>query len=139
MKTLIYLILAISTIRIELIHAGELLKTSASWDDGKIYYPKGEIEITSVKLKLEEGQVSKYHCHPVPTFRYILKGNVEVETEDGKKVLLKEGKSSVEVMKTTHRGRAIGGPVEIIVFYARAIDVPNTVLPESEAGKLCCN
>ena len=99
MKTLIYLIF---TIRIELVHAEELLKTSTSWDGGKIYYPKGEIEITSAILKLEEGQVSKYHCHPVPTFGYILKGNVEVETKDGKKVLLKEGESSVEVMKTIH-------------------------------------
>ncbi len=139
MKTLIYLIIAISIIRIELIHAEELLKTSTSWDGGKIRYPEGKIEIISVKLKLEEGQVSKYHCHPVPTFGYILKGNVEVETKDGKKVLLKEGESSVEVMKTIHRGKAVGGPVEIIVFYAGAKDVPNMVLPESEAGKVYCN
>ena len=69
---------------------------------------------------------------------YILKGQVEVETKDGKKVILSEGESAVEVMRTLHRGRAIDGPVEIIVFYAGAKDFPTTVLPENDPNHEHC-
>ena len=124
---------------VEMVSAEPLLKTSTSWDGGKIYYPKGEVEITSVKLKFEGGQVTNYHCHPVPTFGYVLKGNMEVETKDGKKVLLKEGEPVLEVMRTVHRGTAVGGPAEVLVFYAGAKSIPNTVFAESEAAKEYCN
>ena len=118
--------------------AEELLKTQTSWDEGEIYYPKGKIEITSKLLRIENNQVTQFHCHPVPTLGYILHGSVEVETKNGKKILLKEGESAVEVMRTVHRGRAINGPVEIIVFYAGSTTLPNTVLPENDSSKEHC-
>ncbi|NOY63041.1 MAG: cupin domain-containing protein [Gammaproteobacteria bacterium] len=121
------------------LHAEPLLKTKTSWDGGEIYYPKGEPEITSIKLKLAEGMTTKFHCHPVPTLGYILKGRVEVETKDGKKVLLKEGESAVEVMRTLHRGKAINGPVEILVFYAGSTSVPNTVFAGDDPKNLHCD
>jgi quercetin dioxygenase-like cupin family protein len=118
--------------------AEERLKTQTSWDGGIIYYPQGQVEITSVKLHIEENQVTKFHCHPVPTLGYILKGDLVVETKDGNKITLKEGESIVEVMRTIHRGRAINGPVEIIVFYAGSTTMPNTVLPENDLDREYC-
>ena len=116
----------------------ELLKSQTSWDGGAIKYPDGPAEITSFILRLEEDQMVRYHCHPVPTMGYVLQGTVEVETIEGKKIIFKEGDSAIEVMRTVHRGHALNGPVEIIVFYAGAVDVPTTVFPEDDPeGKYC--
>jgi quercetin dioxygenase-like cupin family protein len=118
--------------------AEELLKTKTSWDGGEIYYPKGQIEITSKILRIEKNQVTKFHCHPVPTLGYVIRGSVEVETKNGNKIILREGESAVEVMRTIHRGRAINGPVEIIVFYAGSTTLPTTVFPENDSSKGHC-
>ncbi|MEJ2116032.1 MAG: cupin domain-containing protein [Gammaproteobacteria bacterium] len=118
--------------------AEELLNTQTSWDDGNIYYPQGQAEITSHKLRIGEGQKIKFHCHPVPTMFYVLKGELEVETKEGKKMKIKEGESAVEVMRTLHRGHEINGPVEIIVFYAGSTSMPNTVLPADDLDNKYC-
>lgn len=119
--------------------AEEQLKTQTSWDGGAIEYPQGLAEITSVKLRIEENQVTKFHCHPVPTLGYILQGDLAVETKNGNKIILKEGESIVEVMRTIHRGRAVNGPVEVIVFYAGSTNMPNTVYPENDLNGKYCN
>lgn len=119
--------------------AEEQLKTKTSWDGGVINYPQGQAEITSVKLHIEENQMTKFHCHPVPTLGYILQGDLVVETKNGNKILLREGESIVEVMRTVHRGRAVNGPVEVIVFYAGSTSVPNTVYPENDLNGKYCN
>lgn len=113
--------------------AEQLLKTTHAWDGGTIAYPEGKPEITSFKMVIPKDTVTPFHCHPVPTLGYILKGQVEVESADGKTTLLREGDSAVEVMRTVHRGKALGETVEIIVFYAGATDMPNTVLPHDDA------
>ena len=110
----------------------ELLNSSESWNGGDIAYPEGDPLISSHRVVLENGQQTPFHCHPVPTMGYLVSGTLEVETAEGRTVLLREGQSMLEVMKTVHRGRAVDGPVEIIVFYAGAVGMPNTVLSGSE-------
>lgn len=122
-----------------IIYAETLLKSTTSWDGGEIYYPDGNAEITSFILKLEEGQEVPFHCHPVPTMGYVLNGSVEVETANGDKIIFKEGESAVEVMKTVHRGLAVDGPAEIVVFYAGAEGVPNTVMMDDEKAEVYCH
>lgn len=119
--------------------ANELLLTKKSWDGGAIAYPKGEAEITSFMLNINEDDASAFHCHPVPTMGYVLKGEVEVKTIDGKKTILKEGSSAVEVMRTLHRSKAIGGPAQIVIFYAGANGIPNTVFPKNDPHNQYCN
>jgi quercetin dioxygenase-like cupin family protein len=121
------------------VNAEELLRTTKTWEGGDIIYPKGTPEVTSVKLIIEEDVITAFHCHPIPTLGYILKGDVEVETKSGKKIILREGESAVEVLRTLHRGKAIGGPVEIIVFYAGSTSIPNTVLPDNDEYDKYCN
>ncbi len=116
-----------------------LLKDDRSWDGGEIAYPEGKPEISSVRLTLKEGKVAPYHCHPVPTLGYIKKGKVRLETQGGKTVEYGEDASVVEVMKTVHRGVALDGDAEIIVFYAGAKDIPTTVFPkDKEAFEQYC-
>ncbi len=110
------------------LQATELLKVTESWDGGTFSYPVGKPEVTSFKLSLEEGKKTPFHCHPVPTMGYVLEGEIEVTTGSGKKQIFKAGQSVVEVMSTVHQGRAINGPVEIVVFYAGEVGTPNTIL-----------
>ncbi len=109
-----------------------ILQSDSSWDGGKFSYPKGSPEITSVKLSLAEGKDAPFHCHPVPTMGYISKGQVVVETKDGKSLEVKQGDSVIEVMKTVHRGKSLNGDAEIIVFYAGAKKIPVTVLESDQ-------
>lgn len=116
------------------VSAEPLLETETSWDGGRIKYPDGKPEITSVILKLDEGVITRYHCHPVPTLGYVLKGKIKVETIEGKSAVFSEGESVVEVMNTLHRGTAVAGPVEVVVFYTGARGMLNTVYPENSSG-----
>jgi quercetin dioxygenase-like cupin family protein len=116
----------------------ELLSTTTTWEGEQIVYPEGEAQITSVLLKIAEGEVTPFHCHPVPTLGYILKGKIEVETQSGETSVFSEGESVVEVLGTLHRGKALGGPVEIVVFYAGSTAVPNTVLPGDDPDSELC-
>ncbi len=118
--------------------AEPLLQSTESWDGGSISYPAGEAEISSVILRLEEGAEPPFHCHPVPTMGYVLKGVAEIETVDGKTRRIGAGEALVEVMHTAHRGRAIDGPAEIVVFYAGAVGLPVTVLPEQDPDGVHC-
>jgi quercetin dioxygenase-like cupin family protein len=112
-----------------------LLETPTSWDGGHLAYPEGQVRVTSAILRIDPGEQTAFHCHPVPTMGYVLSGSVEVVTAQGDKRRFDKGDALVEVMKTPHRGRAVDGPVELIVFYAGAEDVPNTVMPGSEEAK----
>lgn len=118
--------------------AEPLLQSTRSWDGGAIAYPDGNAEITAILLRLEEGAQPAFHCHPVPTMGYVLSGRAVIETADGKTHAIGPGEALVEVMDTVHRGRAVGGPAEIVVFYAGAEGVPVTVFPQDDSdGRHC--
>lgn len=139
MKKIIYLTVFFLILGMPYAQAENLLQSTTSWDGGEIYYPEGSAEITSFILRLEEGKEVPYHCHPVPTMGYVLRGSVEVETAKGDKTVLHQGESAIEVMKTVHRGKAVNGPAEIVVFYAGAEGVPNTVMLEDEKAEEFCH
>ena len=120
-------------------YAEVVLEASTTWEGGEVVYPKGEPEITSVILKIKEGEVTKFHCHPVLTLGYILKGSLEVETKAGKKAKFNQGESVVEVMRTVHRGTSIGGAAEVVVFYVGEKSMPNTVLAENDPEFIYCD
>ncbi len=117
----------------------ELLKTSKTWEGKDIIYPKGQAEVTSVKLEIAANTTTKFHCHPVPTIGYILKGKLEVETKSGKKKVFKAGESVAEVLTTIHRGKAIDEAVEIVVFYVGSTTMPNTVLVDDPQEQHYCS
>ena len=110
-----------------------------SWNGGSFSYPSGFPEITARTLTLDGSQPIPFHCHPVPTMAHVLHGELEVETLNGQKKVFSQGDSLVEVMGTVHRGVVITAPVELIVFYAGAIGVPNTVLADDNTAKSYCS
>ena len=108
-----------------------LTRSLTSWNGGEFYYPEGVPEVTAAKIRLEAGEQTVWHCHPVPLFAYVLQGRLEVATDSGQYRVFNKGDAFVEVMNTLHRGTAIKGPVVLIAFYAGALGVDNTVLLSS--------
>ena len=116
-----------------------ILKSSQSWDGNIVNYPKGQAQITGVKITLGRGESMPFHCHPVVTTGYVDSGKIEVEKMDGTKKIFKKGDSIIEVMNTWHRGHNLSNlrKVKLMVFYAGAKDVPNTILYNEENKDKC--
>ena len=114
--------------------AETLLKTTTSWDGKPIEYPKGEAEVSFVRVTIPPGGDTGWHHHPVPSFGVVLKGTLEVHLEDGRVKRLGPGEPLAEVVNTRHVGRNAGAePVELIVFYPGVKGTPITVKsPTSE-------
>jgi len=109
-----------------------LLKTTASWD-GTPYtsYPRGQPELTLIKLHIPAHTVLNWHTHPVPNAAYILSGELTVETrKPDQKSRLKQGDTVAETVGIIHRGTTGAQAVDLLVFYA---GVP--MLPLSETAK----
>ena len=103
------------------VHAGKttpLLDAGASWNGAAFRYPEGTPKVTAVKIQLKHGESTPIHCHPVPLFAYIVKGQLRVTTGRGESRVFKRGEALVEVMDTWHQGKAVNGPVELVAFYA---------------------
>ena len=97
-----------------------LLATGTTWDGTPLAYPAGAARVTAMKIRLEEGDAVAFHCHPVPTFGYVLEGSIRVRLKSGRERLFHQGEALAEVVNTLHKGVPVGGPVEFVVFYARA-------------------
>ena len=106
-----------------------LAKTSLSWD-GKALpdYPKGNPEITILRIKIPPGVQLPLHKHSVINTGVLLNGELTVVTEDGETLHLKTGDSIVEVVNKWHYGKNEGSkPADIIVFYAGISGRPITI------------
>ncbi len=105
-----------------------LLKTSRSWDGRQIVYPAGQGEVTALVIELAADGETGWHEHPVPSFAYILEGELEVTRRDGSFKVFKPGDALAEVVDTYHNGRALNGkPVKLVVFYTGAVGTPLTI------------
>lgn len=110
----------------------ELMKTTKTWSGQDIKYPEGNPEITVVELNIDEGFNTGFHCHPVPSFGYILDGRLEVELADGTKKAFTKGQTFAEVVDSWHMGEAVGGPVHLIIVYTGNKGEPITILPKTD-------
>ena len=105
----------------------ELIKQAqTSWDGETFNYPLGTPEVSILKARMAAGEQTAWHCHPVPVFGVVLQGELRVDTESGQSHVFKAGDPVVETMDSWHRGKAINGPVEFIVFM-RARSAPKTL------------
>jgi quercetin dioxygenase-like cupin family protein len=74
------------------------------------------------------GAVTGWHEHGVPSFAYVLQGELEVSLADGRKNRLVAGDALAEVVGVLHNGRALGEtPLRLVVFYAAGEGRPLTV------------
>ena len=100
-----------------------LLKSDSSWEGTKLAYPEGQAEVTGMVIEVAPGAETGWHLHTVPSFAYVLEGNLEVRLKNGDTKKLSPGEVLSEVVNTPHNGRNVGDvPVKLIVFYAGATD-----------------
>jgi quercetin dioxygenase-like cupin family protein len=106
-----------------------LAKSTSSWDNSLLpAFPKGQPEITILKITIPPGAQLPLHRHPVLNAGVLLTGELTVISEDQKTLHLRAGDSIVEVVDKWHYGKNEGNdPAQIIVFYAGIKDRPITV------------
>ncbi|MGW8393571.1 cupin domain-containing protein [Pseudoduganella sp. HUAS MS19] len=105
-----------------------LMQSPSSWNGAALAYPGGQAEITALMVEIAPGGETGWHLHPVPSFGYLLEGELEVSLKDGliKRVLA--GQALAEVVNTLHNGRNVSrGPARLLVFYAGAVGSTLTV------------
>lgn len=103
----------------------QLLKTAHAWE-GTRYdaYPQGRPELSVLKITIPAKTTLNWHTHPMPNAAYVVSGELLVETREGKRTRLTPGQVLPEVVNVAHRGISANTPVELIVFYAGATDLP---------------
>jgi quercetin dioxygenase-like cupin family protein len=127
MKTVIYLILAATLMAgcaaprySTEIETSVLAQSTQSWDRQTLpAYPKGQPEITILRIIIPPHTTLPMHQHPVINAGVLLKGELTVITDQGETLYLKPYDSIIEVVDKWHYGKNEGDtPAEIIVFYA---------------------
>jgi len=95
-------------------------------------YPQGRAKITAAIVTVPPHTTLKRHHHPVPLVGYMLQGELIVNYGEAGERTYRTGDLLVEAFQTPHQGRNGGkGNIKILVVYAGADGVPNTVLEES--------
>lgn len=107
----------------------QLAKSSKSWDGEFLpEYPKGQPEITILRIKIPPGAELEMHEHPVINSGYLVSGELTVIAKDNKILHLKAGDSIVEIVNKKHYGKNESKETaEIIVFYAGEVNKPITI------------
>ncbi len=106
-----------------------VLKTTKSWTGDLLpAYPKGQPEVTILKIVIPPHTKLPVHKHPVMNAGILTKGELVVVTQDNKELHMKAGDSINEVVHKWHNGEnRTDKPAEIIVFYAGIEGKPNTI------------
>lgn len=104
------------------VQVATVLKVENSWDEKPIVYPAGKAEVTGLVVELAPGAETGWHAHPVPSFAFILEGELEIAQKNGTVKRLKAGEAVAEVVNTLHNGRNAGTvPVKLVVFYTGTV------------------
>jgi quercetin dioxygenase-like cupin family protein len=106
-----------------------LLKTGMTRDNQPIFYPKTDKpEIISVIGTIEPGGRTPLHEHPIPTYVYVLEGQVELQSEGGHPVTYKTGEAYIEALNHKHQLFNKGSaPARVLVVFVGEEGKPTTV------------
>ena len=107
-------------------HADILTKSTSSWN-GKPYttYPKGQPELTVLKMTIPAHTALPWHTHPFPNAGYVLSGQLTVEDNaSGKKQTFVAGQAFTESVDDVHRGVTGSVPAVLIITYSGSPGVP---------------
>jgi quercetin dioxygenase-like cupin family protein len=109
-----------------------LLKSGQTRDNQPITYPKTDKpEITSVIGIIEPGGRTPLHEHPVPTYVYVLEGEVELQSHGGKPHRYKAGEAYIEALNHQHQLFNKGNvPAKVLVVFVGEAGKPTTITPK---------
>ncbi|KAF0814900.1 hypothetical protein IGB42_00956 [Andreprevotia sp. IGB-42] len=115
------------------VKAAAILKTGTSWNGAPLVFPQGPAEVNALVIDIAVGGETGWHKHPVPSFAYIVEGQLEVSLKDGSKKLAKPGDAFAEVVDVWHNGRVVGDkPVKLVVFYTGAAGSALTIKADAD-------
>lgn len=111
-----------------------ILDTQTDILGNALTYPGGKpAEIKGHIITLATGESTVWHHHPTPTIAYILTGSLSVTYRGGEVRTFATGDTFVEAQNTPHFGKNTGDDaVRILVFYAGAEGIANTVLENDQ-------
>ncbi len=106
-----------------------LLETGDTATGESLAWPVGAPpQVIAQIVTIAPGQATGWHRHAVPTFGYVLSGELEVEYEGIGRRLLKEGDRLMEAMKTAHNAVNLGTePVRILAVFMGSQGKPTTM------------
>ncbi|MCH9764418.1 MAG: cupin domain-containing protein [Alphaproteobacteria bacterium] len=107
----------------------DVLATSVSVVGEPIQYPKDTPSLITAKIiTLLPGQATVRHTHPMPTFGYILEGEIEVDYGPKGKKTFRQGQALMEAMAHTHQGRNVSAqPVKVLAVSIGVEGLPTAI------------
>ncbi|MDD3343316.1 MAG: cupin domain-containing protein, partial [Sulfurospirillaceae bacterium] len=118
--TMMMVILSVSAMAAEAkgVSVDVLAKSTLSWDGSAMpAYPKGEPEVTVLKIAIPPHVTLPMHMHPLINAGVLLAGELTVITDEKKTLHLKAGEALIEVVNKWHYGINEGDvPAVIVVF-----------------------
>lgn len=119
---------------IQKVQVKTLLKTTQSWNGSPLpnYNPEHP-QMTALRITIPPHTKLPVHRHPVINAGILLKGELTVISEAGDTLHMNTGDPIVEMVNQWHHGENNGDePAEIVVFYSGNVDVPVTILKETQ-------
>jgi quercetin dioxygenase-like cupin family protein len=106
-----------------------LLQADQSWNGVPYtHYPKGQPELTMLKLTIAAHSVLPWHTHPFPNAAYVLSGTLTVHDKvSGKTKVFHQGEAFAETVNDVHRGETGDEPVVLLVTYSGTPGVPTSI------------
>ena len=113
-----------------------LVKSGEAWNGTRLpAYPRGEPEVTVLRITIPPGMTLPLHHHPVINAGMLIRGQLLVTSAAGPTKQLKAGDGLIEMVNQPHFGTNNGTePAEIVVVYAGVKGQPITVLEPVTGG-----
>lgn len=106
----------------------EVLATATNLVPAPIAYPAEAAKVTAELVIFEPEGHTALHQHPVPSFVYVLEGQLEVRIKGKEPMRFTSGQSFVEVQDTDIQAfNVAAGPTKLLVVYSGAEGKPNAV------------
>lgn len=104
-----------------------LLDTGKTIIGETVRYPEGApAKVQSLIVTMEPGEETGWHKHGVPTYGYMLEGELTVDYGAHGTRVYKPGTAFMEAIDAWHNGRNTGsGPARVLVVFMGAEGVPN--------------
>ncbi|MGH2435815.1 MAG: cupin domain-containing protein [bacterium] len=110
--------------------AAMLLQSNTTATGQPIQFPTFRNQITALRAELAPGGQTGRHMHPVPTFVYVLEGELSVEADGHGAKVYKAGDAFLESVNMWHNGiNRAGTPTKFLVVFSGEEGKANLVRP----------